>query len=71
MHKKLYLRLECVDPIEDSKTRKNGVPPNELEKIFQLLSSINEGKLKEELISFATSWPLISKTCLHKTQHIQ
>lgn len=35
-----------------------------LVKICELLPSIDQPKLKEELISFATSWPLICKVDL-------
>lgn len=65
LHKELYLELECFDPRRFKCIRENGVPSNALKKICQLLPDIDRDKLKDELESFATSWPLISKADLH------
>ncbi|KAF0768024.1 zinc finger MYM-type protein 1-like [Aphis craccivora] len=56
---------ECFDPRRFKGIRENGVPSNALKKICQLLPDIDRDKLKDELVTFATSWPLISKADLH------
>jgi len=56
------LELECFDPHGFKDIRKNGVPSNASKTGWQLLPNIDRGKLKDELVSLATSWPLISKT---------
>lgn len=63
-HQVLYTDLECFDPQRFDDIRKNGLSSNALVKICELLPSIDKPKLKEELISFATSWPLISNVGL-------
>ncbi|KAL4083714.1 hypothetical protein QTP88_029030 [Uroleucon formosanum] len=66
-HRILYTDLECFDPQRFDDIRKNGLSSNALFKICELLPSIDQPKLKEELISFATSWPLICKVGLQST----
>lgn len=67
MHKELYLELECFDPRRFKNIRNiDDIPSNALKKICQLLPDIDGGKLREELISFATSWPSICKIDLQK-----
>jgi len=65
LHKELYLELECFDPRRFKGIREYGVPSYALKKICQLLPDIDRDKLKDELESFATSWPLISRADLH------
>ncbi|XP_025196206.1 zinc finger MYM-type protein 1-like [Melanaphis sacchari] len=66
-HQILYRDLECFDPQRFDDIRKNSLSSNALIKICELLPSIDQPKLKEELISFATSWPLICKVSLQST----
>jgi len=66
-HHILYRDLECFDPQWFDDIRKNGLSSNALIKICELLPSIDQPKLKEELISFTTSWPLICKVGLQST----
>lgn len=66
-HRILYTDLECFDPQRFDDIRKNGLSSNALFKICELLPPIDQPKLKEELISFATSWSLICKVGLQST----
>lgn len=54
-HKDLYLDLQCYDPRRFKDLNQN-LSDRTLHRISELIPSIDTGKLKEEILSFASSW---------------
>lgn len=63
-HKSLYLDVGIFDPKRFPYTNFNALPKNALDKLCALVPSLEKGKLREELISFANVWRTISEKSL-------
>lgn len=68
--KELYGDLELFDPRRFKDIRDNEINPNAMNEISQLLPTIDNHVLLEQLKSFAHFWPTISKTTLKNTDDI-
>ncbi|XP_065210573.1 uncharacterized protein LOC135838749 [Planococcus citri] len=61
-NKQLYGDLECFDPKRFEQIAKEGLPEGALKRICELVPSLDEEKLKEELQSFVKLYPKISSS---------
>lgn len=60
-HKNLYLDIALFDSQKFNQNKPDELPTNALEKICELIPSLDKGKLKEEIISFVNVWPSICR----------
>ncbi|KAL4101091.1 hypothetical protein QTP88_021111 [Uroleucon formosanum] len=65
--KELYTDLKLFDPRRFKDIRDNGINPNAMNEISQLLPTIDNHVLLEQLKSFTPFWPTIPKTTLKNT----
>jgi hypothetical protein len=61
-HKTLYADIACLDPERFEGVVADGIPEGAMQSILQLLPNMNPADLREELMAFATNYPLLKKS---------